>query len=128
MEAYLKIISENTFTQPVVLSPIATKDLSALPSKAFCMNDSSHSFTSNNIKATKRKNMSLRQRQKLLSHYNWAIICCICKSWSQADLIMGLSPDRLLYMQNCSMHSMLQHWKGKVGLDLSTKINTTLCI
>lgn len=68
METYLKIVSENTFTQPVVLSPIATKDLSALPSKAFCMNDSSLSLTSNNIKATRRKNMPLRE--KLQSHYN----------------------------------------------------------
>lgn len=68
METYLKIVSENTFTQPAVLSPITAKDLSALPSKAFCMNDSSLSLTSNNIKATRRKNMPLRE--KLQSHYN----------------------------------------------------------
>lgn len=70
METYLKIISKNTFTQPVVFPPIAAEDLSALPSKAFCMNDSSLSLTSNNIKATRRKKMLLRQRQKLQSHYN----------------------------------------------------------
>lgn len=55
METYLESISKNTFTQPVVFSPIATKDLSALSSKAFCMNDSSPSLTSNGIKAMRRK-------------------------------------------------------------------------
>lgn len=65
METYLKIISENTFTQPVVFSPIATEDLSALPSKAFCMNDSSLSLTSNNIKATRRKKYVIKTDTKI---------------------------------------------------------------
>lgn len=55
METYLKSVSKNTFTQPVVFSPITTEDLSALSCKAFCVNDSSPCITSNGIKTMRRK-------------------------------------------------------------------------